>query len=116
MKTAGRIPKVERSTGNVFADLGLDNPQQRLAKAKRAHEICQAIEARQWTQTKAAQVMGLDQPKISALMRGKPKGFSADRLFRCLNDLGSDIEIRIVTNDRPGRRGAIRVVAASNQE
>jgi len=114
MKTAKRTAKVQASTGNVFADLGLDNPEHRLAKAQLAHEICAAIAARQWTQTKAAHVMGLDQPKISALMRGKLKGFSADRLLRCLSAMGADVEIRIRPHHRNGRRGAIRVMAIAN--
>ena len=58
-------------------------------------------------------MMGLDQPKISALVRGKLKGFSAERLFRCLNDLGQEIEITIRPARRAGRRGDIRVITAA---
>ena len=58
-------------------------------------------------------MMGLDQPKISALMRGKLKGFSAERLFRCLNDLGQEVEITIRPAKNAGRRGDIHVVAAA---
>jgi predicted XRE-type DNA-binding protein len=113
MKTTKKTERVQESSGNVFADLGLRNPRDRLAKAQLAHRICQVIAARGLTQTKAAKVMGLDQPKISALMRGKLKGFSAERLFRCLNDLGLEVEITIRPARRTGRRGDTRVVAAA---
>ena len=104
---------VQESSGNVFADLALRDPQNRLAKAQLAHQICQVIAGRGLTQTKAAKLLGLDQPKISALMHGKLKGFSAERLFRCLNDLGQEVEITIRPARRTGRRGDTRVVAAA---
>jgi predicted XRE-type DNA-binding protein len=57
--------------------------------------------------------MGMDQPKISALLRGKLKGFSAERLFRCLNDLGQEVEITIRPVRRAGRRGRVHVITAA---
>jgi predicted XRE-type DNA-binding protein len=86
---------VKESGGNVFADLRLPNPQEALAKAKLAHRVCEVIRERGLTQTKAAEILGLDQPKISPLVRGKLSGFSVERLFRFLNDLGQEIEIII---------------------
>ncbi|MDZ4821641.1 MAG: helix-turn-helix transcriptional regulator [Planctomycetota bacterium] len=112
MKTTKKIARVQKSSGNVFADLALHDPDDMLAKAQLSHLICQVIAARKLTQTKAAEAMGLDQPKISALMRGKLKGFSADRLFRCLNDLGQEVEIMVRPTLRNNRRGSTRVVAA----
>ena len=109
-KTAKRAVTVEESSGNVYADLGFANPQDMLAKAQLAHRICQLVAARGLTQTKAAEMMGLDQPKISALMRGKLKGFSTERLFRCLNDMGQEVEITIRPAQKTGRRAAIHVV------
>jgi predicted XRE-type DNA-binding protein len=91
-KTKG---KVERSSGNVFADLGLLNAEDRLAQAKLTQQICDIINARKLTQNEAAALLGIDQPKVSALMRGKLEGFSTDRLIRFLNSLGHDIEIVI---------------------
>jgi predicted XRE-type DNA-binding protein len=108
LKTAKRTLQVERSVGNVFDDLCLCNPQDRLAKAKIADRICQIITQLGLTQAKAAELLHLDQPKISALMRGKLKGFSVERLFRCLNDLGLDVEITI----RPARRTSPRLTVA----
>src|SRR5262249_23746161 len=64
-----------------FPDLGLSNPEEAPAKAKLAHRICQVIAQRGLTQAAAARLRGLDQPKVSALVRGKPKGFSVGRLF-----------------------------------
>jgi predicted XRE-type DNA-binding protein len=112
MKPANKAARVQESSGNVFADLDLRNPQDMLLKAQLAHQICQVIAARGLTQTKAAEIMGLDQPKISALMRGKLKGFSAERLFRCLNHLGQEVEITIRPPRQAGRRGDTHVVAA----
>jgi predicted XRE-type DNA-binding protein len=90
---------IEPSSGNVFADLGLKNPEELLAKAELVQRICDIIAERKLTQTRAAAVLGIDQPKISALMRGKLDGFSLDRLFRFLNALGRDVDIVI----RPAR-------------
>jgi predicted XRE-type DNA-binding protein len=70
-----------------------------LARAQLASRICQIIGNRGLTQTRAAELLHLDQPKISALMHGKLKGFSVERLIRCLNDLGQEVEIII----RPAR-------------
>jgi predicted XRE-type DNA-binding protein len=92
---AGRQTTIKASSGNVFADLALRNPEELLAKAQVVQRICDIIAERKLTQTKAATLLGIDQPKISALMRGKLDGFSLDRLFRFLNALGRDVEIVI---------------------
>jgi predicted XRE-type DNA-binding protein len=94
---------VRKSSGNVFADLRVRNPKEALAKAQLANRICQVIAGRGLTQTKAAEILGLDQPKVSALVRGKLRGFSVERLIRCLNDLGQEVEI-IIRPARPTRR------------
>ena len=91
---------IEPSSGNVFQDLNLAQPEELLAKAELVHRICETIAERKLSQVKAAAVLGIDQPKISALMRGKLEGFSIDRLFRFLNALGRDVEIVI----RPARQ------------
>jgi predicted XRE-type DNA-binding protein len=102
---------IEPSSGNVFADLGLKNPEELLAKAEIVQRICDIISERKLTQTKAASLLGIDQPKISALMRGKLDGFSLDRLFRFLNALGRDVEIVIRPETRVGDADT-RVVSA----
>ena len=100
MTSEGDRDEVEEGSGNVFSDLDLPNPEEMLAKAELARRICDLLAERRLTQTKAAAVLGVDQPKVSALMRGKLDGFSTERLFRFLNALGRDVEIVI----RPERR------------
>jgi len=85
----------ELGTDNIFADLGLPNPEEELAKAKLATEIFHIIKQKKLTQVKAADLLGVDQAKVSALMTGKLSGFSIERLFRFLNDLGQDVNIKI---------------------
>ena len=87
--------RVERGSGNVFADLGLSNPDLAFAKAELVQRIRQLIVERKLTQVKAAKLLGLDQPKVSALVRGRVEGYSIDRLFRFLNALGQRVEITV---------------------
>ena len=87
--------RVQVGSGNVFADLGLPNPEEMLVKAELASKIGEIIEARSLTQIDAAEILGIDQPKVSALIRGRLTGFSTERLFRFLNALGSDVEISV---------------------
>ncbi len=75
---------VTQSTGNVFSDLRVAHPEEELAKAQLASHIRNAIAQRRLTQAQAARRLGLDQPKISALINGRLAGFSSDRLLRCL--------------------------------
>jgi predicted XRE-type DNA-binding protein len=79
---------VEEGSGNVFADLGLPNPHLALAKAELVQRIRNLITERKLTQAKAAELLGIDQPKVSALIRGRVEGYTIDRLFRFLNALG----------------------------
>ena len=79
----------------MFADLGLSNPDLALAKAELVQCIRDLIATRGLTQAKAAELLGLDQPKVSALVRGRVEGYSIDRLFRFLNALGQRVEITV---------------------
>ncbi len=99
------------SSGNVFADLGLDAPEEALAKAELTSKISEIIEARGLTQAAAAKVLGIDQPKVSALLRGKLTGFSTERLIKFLNALGRDVEIVVKDRSRRGP-GHLQVVLA----
>ena len=83
------------SSGNVFADLGLPDPEERLAKAELALQINRLIKQHKLTQIEAAKLLNIDQPKISALNQGKLAGFSIERLFKFLNLLGQDITIQV---------------------
>jgi predicted XRE-type DNA-binding protein len=101
--------QVEASSGNVFADLALDNPNQRLARAKLVQRISDIIAERGLPQAAAAAILGIDQPKISALIRGKLDGFSTDRLIRFLNALGQDVEIVVRPKRQRARVATVRV-------
>ncbi len=103
--------KVMTSSGNVFADLGIPNAEEYLAKAKIALRVCSIIHDRKLTQVQAAKLLGVDQPKVSALMRGRLDGFSAERLFRFLNALGRDVEIIIRPKRDNARSARVRVLA-----
>jgi predicted XRE-type DNA-binding protein len=105
-----RAATAEKSSGNVFADLGLAQPEDRLAKAELARRISAIIAERRLTQREAAALLGTDQPKISALVRGRLGGFSLERLMRFLNVLGRDVQIVVKPKSR-GRRHAILSVA-----
>ena len=100
----------EKSSGNVFADLGLPNAEDRLAKAELARKISEIIAKRRLTQAEAAELLGIDQPKISALARGRLEGFSLERLMRFLNVLGRDVEIVVKPKTRGRRRASVSVV------
>lgn len=77
--------RITKSGGNVFADIGVRNPDEALVKARLAHVIARTIESKQMTQSEAADLLGIDQPRVSNLVRGKLAGFSIDRLFRFLS-------------------------------
>jgi predicted XRE-type DNA-binding protein len=98
------------SSGNVFADLGLSNPEEALAKAELANKIIELIRERRLTQVQAAKVLGVDQPKVSALLRGNLTGFSLERLMRFLLRLGQDI--RITVQESPHAQSQARVLVA----
>ena len=83
------------SSGNVFADLNLPQADDLLAKAELTSRIIAEIQRRKLTQSQAAAILGIDQPKVSALKQGKLSGFSIERLMRLLLLLGRDIEITV---------------------
>jgi predicted XRE-type DNA-binding protein len=102
--------KVQASSGNIFTDLGLANSEELLIKAELVRQISELITARKLSQMEAAKCLGIDQPKISALLRGKLSGFSIERLFRFLNALGSDVEIRVMTKPESDSQAQTRVI------
>ena len=98
------------STGNVFADLNLPKADDLLAKAELVARIIQEIERRRLTQGQAATLLGIDQPKVSALKQGRLSGFSIERLLRFLLLLGRDVEITI--REKPKSRTTARLRVA----
>ena len=103
--------RIRKSSGNVFADLGVKNPEEALVKARLAHVISDAIKTRGMTQVEAAEFLGIDQPKVSRLVRGQLDGFSIDRLFCFVTLLGSDIEITVIEPVRRTRRAGRMTIA-----
>ncbi len=110
-KMAEKI-EVYPSSGNVFADLGLPNPDELLVKAELTHRISEIISARQLTETEASKLLEIDRSNLSALLRGKLSDFSIEILFRFLNILGSNVEIHVVVNSKPGIQAQTRIVMA----
>jgi predicted XRE-type DNA-binding protein len=100
---------VKASIGNVFEDLGLPNSSQLLIKAELVRQISEIISNRQLTQVEVAEILGVDQPKISALIKGKLSGFSTERLFRFLNALGCDVEIMVKIKPEGSKQATTKV-------
>ena len=95
-----KLGNVTESSGNVFADLGLPNPEQELMKARLTLQIYRLIRERGLTQTQAAKLLGIKQPHVSLLMRNRAGSFSAGRLMEFLTALGQDVEVSV----RPARK------------
>jgi len=102
--------KVELGSDNVFADIGLEDAEELLLKAKLVTRMSQLIEKKGLTQAEIAKRTGLDQPKVSRLLRGQLSGFSADRLFAILNRLGHSVEVRISARERAPEKSHTRVM------
>lgn len=93
------------SSGNVFADLGVENPEEAFVKSELARQIAKLIKKKKLTQKQAAEILSIDQPKISALIRGRLRSFSLERLIRFLNELGQDVSIMISPTKSQLERG-----------
>jgi predicted XRE-type DNA-binding protein len=102
---------LEASGGNVFADLGLPNPEQELLKARLTLQIYRIIKARHVTQAQAGAILGIRQPQVSLLMRNRSGNFSVERLMDFLTALGHDVEVRVTPTRR--EHGQLSVVVAA---
>jgi predicted XRE-type DNA-binding protein len=105
---------VTQSSGNVFADMGLPDAEAELTKAQLASHIRQVIKRQRLTQVAAAALMGIDQPKVSALINGRLANFSSDRLMRLLTALGQDVDITVRIKPRHRTQGRIRVIGETH--
>jgi predicted XRE-type DNA-binding protein len=92
--------EVTVGSGNVFADLGFENPEQELMKARLTLEIFRLIRERGLTQMQAAEILGIKQPQVSLLMRNRAGSFSVGKLMELLTTLGQDIQIVV----KPAKR------------
>lgn len=110
-KTNRDDTSVTYSSGNVFKDIGLPNPEELLVKARLTSLINKAIDERGWTQKQAAKALGTTQPKISDLSRGRIKNFSIEKLIAFLTDLDHDVAITV----KKGKRKEERIVVPRKQ-
>jgi predicted XRE-type DNA-binding protein len=102
----------EEGGENVFADIGVREPEESLLRAKLAKRIADVIEKKGLGQAQIAGILGVDQPKVSKLVRGRISGFTSDRLLRFLTALGCDVRIEVKEKHTSHRRGRIVVAAA----
>lgn len=108
-KSTSKTPKAGR---NVFADLGLPNPEQELIKAELTFHIYTLIQARRITQAEAGRILGVKQPQVSLLMRNRGGSFSVGRLLEFLNALGQDVEIILRPAPKKAQRGEMSLRVA----
>ena len=101
---------IHDGSGNVFADLGIENADEYMAKSELAAEILRIVQRRRLTQAEAAKLLGIRQPKVSDLLRGRLDGFSTDRLLRFITRLGYDVQIK-PSKARPHTHGDIEITA-----
>ena len=109
---ATRAIEIREGSGNVYADLGYPNAEEMMVKAKLVRKISEIVRSKGLTQVETAKILGMTQPKVSALLRGQFRGVSERKLIDCLTSLGRDVEI--VVKDAPRRRegGKLTVVFA----
>lgn len=111
-KRRKQVPAHEVGSRNVYADLGFPDSDEMLIKAQLVSRISEIIKERGYSQTDAAQRLGLPQPKLSRLMRGQFRGISERKLMNCLTQLGQDIEIVVRERARGRKVGHVSVVFA----
>ena len=110
-RSAKQRAAVTRGTGNVLADIGFPHAAECQAKLRLAYSLNQVLEARKLSQADAADVLGVSQPKVSALLHYKLTGFSVERLMNLLTALDHDVEI--VIRRKPRSRKAGRIIVAT---
>jgi predicted XRE-type DNA-binding protein len=102
-----RRSKIERGSGNIFADLGLPDAEDMLLKSSIVIELRRLIAQRKLTQTAAAKLVGVSQADLSRILRGQFRGYSEARLMRMLTAFGQDIEITTRPHRKSGKAGRI---------
>ncbi|MGH8737839.1 MAG: helix-turn-helix domain-containing protein [Burkholderiales bacterium] len=104
--------EIHQGSGNVYADLGYSDAEEMLVKAKLVRKISEIVRSKGLTQVEAAKVLGLTQPKISAVLRGRFRGISERKLIDCLTSLGRDVQIVVKAAPRRRAAGRLSVVFA----
>ncbi|MDD2914037.1 MAG: helix-turn-helix transcriptional regulator [Gallionella sp.] len=103
---------IQRGSTNVYADLGMADAEEMLVKAQLASKIAGIIRQRKLTQTQAAELLGITQPKLSGLLRGQFRGISETKMLECLTRLGRDVQIVVKATPRSRAEGHVSVVFA----
>ena len=103
---------IEISNGNVYADIGVENADEMLVKAQLAASIQEILSTRSLTQTQAAEILGLPQPKLSRMLHGHFRGISEAKMMDCITRLGRDVRIVIGPEHRIAQAGRVEVVHA----
>ena len=107
---------VTYGSGNVFADMGMSNHEDRRIKARLASRIYDVIEARGWTQKHAASVLGVSQPDVSKVTRGQVREFSVSRLLGFLTKLDNRVTITLSSDELPTQEIVIAADEAAGAE
>jgi predicted XRE-type DNA-binding protein len=103
------MKKMEKGSGNVYADLGMANSEEMFVKAQLSTKIGEIIKLRKMTQIEAAHVLGIPQPKLSNMLRGQFRGISEAKMLECLTKLGRDVQIVVKTPSKARKIGAVSV-------
>jgi predicted XRE-type DNA-binding protein len=104
------MTEIEQGSGNVYADLGIADANEMLVKAQLAAKIGSILKARHLTQAQAAEILGITQPKVSEMLRGKFRGISETKMIECLARLGRDVQIVVKPAPRSRKEGKVEVV------
>jgi predicted XRE-type DNA-binding protein len=105
--------EIEKSSGNVYADLGMPDADEMIVKAQLASKIGEIIKGRKWSQQQAADVLGMTQPKLSLMLRGQFRGISEAKMLDCLARLGRDVQIVVGPARHEASTGHVAVVFAA---
>jgi predicted XRE-type DNA-binding protein len=100
----------ELGSRNVYADLGFPLAEDMLIKAQLVTKIAEILDEMGYSQSKAAAILGLTQPKLSRLLRGQFRGFSERKLMDCLTRLGRDVQIVIKSAPKARSQGSVSIV------
>lgn len=103
---------VEQGSGNIYTDLGYPDSESMLVKAQLVAKIAEIVQRRALTQARTAEILGLTQPKVSALLKGRFRGVSEHRLLECLTRLGRDVHIVIKPTPRSRPNGRLTLSVA----
>lgn len=106
------MSKIEKGTMNVYADLGVADADEMLVKAQLATKIAEIIKLRKLTQTQASSLLGMTQPKLSNMLRGRFRGISEAKMLECMTLLGRDVQIVVKPVSRSRKTGHVSVLFA----